>query len=151
VWNYVSNITGKTQIEGENRVQRRIFVPKRDVVTGGYIKLHKRNVIICNFVGWLNQWEWNGHGMYHSVILTWPTAPPPKGKATQSGCVKHSHTSAHMLGLHGEEGPNTMQNSLFTNHPIIRQHIIWAIKNQDWSLYVMSCYVSRVYVKSLLL
>jgi hypothetical protein len=31
----------------ENSVLRRIFEPKRDGVTGGWRKLHKRSLIIC--------------------------------------------------------------------------------------------------------
>jgi hypothetical protein len=43
----MSCIKGRTQIESENRVLRRIFGPKRDEVTGGWRKLH--NVVLHNF------------------------------------------------------------------------------------------------------
>jgi hypothetical protein len=32
----------------ENKVLRRIFGPKRDEVTGGWRKLHKRSFVICS-------------------------------------------------------------------------------------------------------
>jgi hypothetical protein len=40
----VSDIKGGTWAETENKVLRRIFGPKKDVVTGGWIKLHNEEL-----------------------------------------------------------------------------------------------------------
>jgi hypothetical protein len=42
----------------ENRVLRRIFIPKRDEVTGGWRKLHNE---------WSSQGGWDRQGMYGEV------------------------------------------------------------------------------------
>jgi hypothetical protein len=40
----VSEIKGGTKIEGESRVLRRIFGPKRNEVTGGWRELHNEEL-----------------------------------------------------------------------------------------------------------
>jgi hypothetical protein len=45
----------------ENRVLRRIFVPKRDEVTGEWRKLHNEELMICTPPPLLCRMRWAGH------------------------------------------------------------------------------------------
>ena len=51
-------------------VPRGVFGPKREDVTGGWRKLHNKELVICTFylilLGWSNRQKWDWLGMYHT-------------------------------------------------------------------------------------
>jgi hypothetical protein len=53
----VSRAEGRTLIENENRVSRRIFGSERTEITGGWRKLHIKSFIICTPCQILLEWS----------------------------------------------------------------------------------------------